>query len=305
MDLTDCLHVIVVAIADGSRPNRSRAQASTISALLDQTNDAEEESDYDISSSDSDSSIISESTSSRSNQGDSKTELQELLATVRSELNTLFRVAIFIRKSSGNKMRDRAAKTDPFDNRADIMYIRDRFNHIRKDSLDFMRLAERLGEANARRRQYFKYRRDHNDRLAHIPAIDLPLDQPVLENDELEPRDTCYDLEGTTQISQPPPTARTVPTVLAETEVTGLVDATVQLLPEIREEDTMSVVSFATSIGDFSDDEDAFPQIPEEGIRGDPFLCPYCCTVQKLNSEKWKSELDWRYVWWSFYTDPS
>jgi len=167
------------------------------------------------------------------------------------------------------------------------MYVKDRYPLLAEKN---KALAARLGEANARRRQYFKYRRDHNDRLSRVPvekdALELdimPKKQHEVINQNIGPAKSVL-------------TAQTKPSLFADTEATAFVAdaaAEVQMSELLSAPSAMSVVSFATSIAETSDDELPFPPIPAEAHSNSSFLCPYCLTVVQLKHGN--TERQWRF----------
>ncbi|KAK1446894.1 hypothetical protein CCUS01_02453 [Colletotrichum cuscutae] len=141
-------------IVSGRRPNR-------VMPKLDITEEELEE--FDISSSSSESGASNTSTSTRDSRHDKPSEIQKLLSAIRTSLNSLFKASVFIRKFAPEDRRQRASKTKPFVSTADLMYIKDKYSLLWETNEP---LAIRLAEANARRRQYFKYRQQHQEKLA-------------------------------------------------------------------------------------------------------------------------------------------
>ncbi|RYP05472.1 hypothetical protein DL765_009836 [Monosporascus sp. GIB2] len=154
-DLRDSI-ASALEIASGTRHNRMADPVSNQDVDL---------AEYDISSSDSDS--LTSGSSKLQNRQDSATtsEIIELLTSIKLGINNLFKASVFIRKFAPKDKRQRASKTEPFDNRADVLYVKDKYGHLARHN---EALALRLGEANARRRQYFTYRRDHNEQLSEV-----------------------------------------------------------------------------------------------------------------------------------------
>ncbi|MCJ1369865.1 hypothetical protein MMC20_001077 [Loxospora ochrophaea] len=236
-------------------------------------------SEYDISSSESDSSF---SSSDERRAVNPTSEIQELIFATKAGLDSLFKASIFIRKFAPKERRLRAAETKPFDNRADIMYVNDRYPLLTDKNAA---LVARLGEANARRRQYFKYRRDHNERLSMV-AAEGDLDT---KKGQLELNVKRAGLAKTVL------TVETKPSLFAETEATAFVvdkAAQAQTLELPSAPQAMSIVSFATSVAENSDEELPFPPLPAEAEDGSPFLCPYCLQYQQVKHEG--SEHRWR-----------
>ena len=213
---------------------------------------------------------------------------------MKTGLDSLFKVSIFVQKFAPKDKRLRAAKTTPFDNRADAMYVKDRYPALLEKNAT---LATRLGEANARRRQYFKYRRDHHERLSTVTAKDihnsgkgLGKQSEVIDRRAVPAKSVL--------------TAETLPSLFAQTEATAFeADAAAQAqlrMLEIQQTPiAMSVASFATSIAETSDENLPFPPVPDEAVIGSAFLCPYCMTFQQLEpvglERQWRFERGNRY----------
>ncbi|RSM01593.1 hypothetical protein CEP52_008511 [Fusarium oligoseptatum] len=255
-------------ITTGRRSNR------TAGPIIDSDTDLAE---YDVSSSDSDSSISSTSSFGNVPQGTSSTsEIQELMSAIKIGLDYLFKTSVFIRKFAPKDKRQRASSTKPFDNRADAMYISDRYPLVAKKN---EALRARLAEANARRRQYFKYRRDHNDRLSRPDTSkETPISEP---RPRLHPQPVDQSLKSTKSVLS----EQTKPSLWADTEATEFVDhplADAQLSTLLNPPPTMSVVSFATSIVESPEDNLSFPSMPAEAPDNSSFLCPYCLMIVPL-----------------------
>ncbi|KAG7039977.1 regulator of conidiation-1 [Colletotrichum scovillei] len=261
-------------IVSGRRPNR-------VMPTLDITDEELEE--FDISSSSSESGASTTSNSTRDSRNGKPSEIQKLLSAIRTSLNSLFKASVFIRKFAPEDRRQRASKTKPFVNTADLMYIKDKYSILWETNEP---LAIRLAEANARRRQYFKYRQQHQEKLAsqqdgiimgrrdaHLQAEPKPIDREPLPQGSIV-------------------SAMTKPSILAETEATEFVrnkEPETQFFAFQSPEPAMSVFSMATTVVEASDAELQFPPIPQEGQKSDSFLCPYCLEIvlwQTKNKEE-------------------
>lgn len=265
------LHYEATDIALGKRQNRV-AEPSVQDLDIDL-------SEYDLSSSQSDSSSVP--SSDGRNALAPTSEMQELMSAIKISLDSLFRTSIFIRKFSSKDKRLRAAGKEIFDNGADKLYLEDRYPLLKGNTT----LVRRLSEANARRRQFFKYCRDHSDHLSTPTAKGKSDDAkaqacPVSMKDA--PAETIW-------------TAERKSSLLADTEATAFVAdeaAQAQMLKLIEEPETVSAVSFATSVAETPDEDWPFPPIPAEAFTDPHFTCPYCCQSPNFKSEgleyKWK-----------------
>lgn len=208
------------------------------------------------------------------------------MSAIMISLDYLFRTSVFIRKFAPKDKRQRAANTKPFDNRADAMYINDRYPVVSQKN---EALVARLGEANARRRQYFKYRRDHNDRLSRP---DTEKEKAISEpKPQLHPQPADQRSKPTKSVLS----EQTKPSLWADTEATEFVEhplVEAQLSTLLDPPPAMSIVSFATSIVESPEDNLCFPPLPAEARDNSSFLCPYCLTIVPLKSKE--KDNQWR-----------
>jgi len=216
-----------------------------------------------------------------------RSEIEELVIAIKRCIDNLFKASVFIRNLAPKARRQRAFDTKPFNSGPDIMYIQERY-----PSVD-INLAKRLGEANARRRQYFKYRRDHHERLSTVNNDEQQLDQELQGTRPSKP-----ETNFTNQRSSVLQTV-TQPTIMAATEATDLMNLSAtetqfNAFLQVDRPSAMSVTSFATSVVEMTDDALAFPPIPAEANHNTTILCPYCLTVVSLSgSEALRTKL-WR-----------
>jgi len=270
-------HLTATAIAKGDCDNRiSRAANFSDSETLE----------FGISDESDASSNEGSDSEKRDQVGTS--EIEELISAMSICVTSLFKASAFIRKHSSQDKRKRASKAAPFDNKADIMHIADKYHLYGSERNEA--LATRMGEANARRRQYFKYRRDHVERLAN--------DKVEQKNSE-KPRGEQTLPTSAIQGSVP---AKSVVTALTNLQSAAETEATNFLAPQAGEnagdaaqlELAPSVISYATFIHEPSENELAFPPIPREAKKDLPFVCPYCQEVLALNGSD--MERRWKYV---------
>lgn len=193
--------------------------------------------------------------------GDSdKSEVEQTLDEIAHVVDCLLRLSVTIRNP---------APHDQFLSRAgeglvkefvywDAKHVRDKFPNVDKD------LADRLGRAMARRRQYFKYREEHKSRLAE-----------GLEEDEAE-----FEGRATT-------IASSLPDHLKEAGKSTEAGATqLAILDDARSD--ASATSYATSNPDST--QLRVPPIPKEHIDGS-FKCPFCHMIVLIDTRH-----AWKYV---------
>ena len=210
-------------------------------------------------------------------------EIQELVSAINTGISSLFKTSMFIRQSSTDNKRLRALKTEAFDNRADVMYVRERYPSLESKN---RALVIRLGEANARRRQYFNYCRSHNERLST---------QPAEESLKPTPKKKFGVSDQHTGSAMSMQATENRPSVFAETEATKMDPelTTGDFTTEVQEDKRApSVASFATSVANFDEGQLSFPPVPAEALGGAPFVCHLCFTVIQLKSSS--TEYYWR-----------
>lgn len=188
-----------------------------------------------------------------------KSEVQQTLDEVAHVVDCLLRLSVTIRNP---------APHDQFLSRAgqglvkefvywDTKHVRDKFPSGDKD------LADRLGRAMARRRQYFKYREEHKSRLAE-----------GLAEDEVE-----FGERATT-------IASSLPEHLKEAGKSTEAGASqFAILDDARSD--ASATSYATSSPDST--QMRVPPLPKEHIDGS-FKCPFCHMIVSIDTRHaWKS----------------
>ncbi|MCJ1428159.1 hypothetical protein MMC29_006067 [Sticta canariensis] len=265
------LHVSIksaIDITTGIRPNRTTGPLSN--AFHTDLFDCD-------TSSESDTSSVRSSNGGR-NVLDPTSEIQELISAIKTGLDSLFKASIFVRKlgveAKGKYVR--ALVTETPENRADIRYINYRYPSLK---LKNPQLATRLGDANARRRQYLKSLRNHNERLSTAAA----------EGDSHE-TDTAFKKQPELIVQK----TLTNPALFKRerTESRANADAPAPMHKISRRAPAMSAMSLTRSYTSASDEELHFPPMPAETHTNSPILCPYCLTSLQLKDES--SESQWK-----------
>ncbi|KAH6959362.1 hypothetical protein DER45DRAFT_259235 [Fusarium avenaceum] len=180
-------------------------------------------------------------------------ELSQILLSIGESINCLFRLSVSIHNPFPHDRLKKSSSTDashfePFD----IDHVRTKFA-MASDTI-----TERLGKANSRRRQYFKYRELHHERLAS-----------GLDDSE------GHIAESTVASSLPPGLSLGDPTA-----------------PELREAETESAISdtsYATS--GTRPGQRKIPAFPA-GAQDRPFECPFCFIMISAPSKHlWKKHV--------------
>ena len=258
------------SIISGERPNRVNAIAD--GGTNDQTSgDDDNDDDYE-----DEASVLSD-------QSQPSSELEELLQSSSDTITSLFKISVLVKSATTRDRYAKAAKAqgEPFDARFDIGHVGHKFPLVHQTDW----LEKRLGKAITQRRQYLRYCRQHRDRLETqhkvadiskntVDRQPIPVRKPVEESREAT--------KSHIQSLNPPST-------FAITTASTLVVNNLESLEELPDE-VQSQTSYATSINeDESSDMLRVPPLPDEGVRGLPFECPYCWAPQLIKTRRaWK-----------------
>jgi hypothetical protein len=207
-------------------------------------------------------------------------EIQELFSSAADSISHLFRLSTLIRSATARDRyaRAAAADTEPFGDQYDIAHVRHKFPKLDNNEKEWLVL--RLGKAITWRRQYFRYAREHQQKLSFMKFdLDTSEEPTQLAERTPQPRPSSYHLVAPS----------IAPSQLAPTTASTMVANTVELLQP--PEDSRSQVSFATTVN-----ESTMPNINqimslERASEGqEDFVCPYCWSFQRHTRES-----SWRY----------
>lgn len=190
-----------------------------------------------------------------------KSEASSILRMVSECLKALFRIGILVRKATPRDRFERALQQSEvaFTSQFDIGYVEERYPKLA--SKESLWLASRLGGANAKRRQFINYGRDHKAKL------------------EVEDVNPLTDAATTVQSSKA--TTFVVPENLSTSEFLHS--------PLEVDDDSVSLVSASTAFD--IDTSLKLPSLADLSPDGEYFECPICFTLQSFRVEK-----SWKYV---------
>ncbi|KAI9652012.1 MAG: hypothetical protein M1831_007253 [Alyxoria varia] len=120
--------------------------------------DSDSESDTESDDSDEQSTLVTESS--------------QLGLIVKDVIASLLKLSLVITKLSRRAKFTRSSREAPYDTRQDILHAYEMFPHASENT----RLMEKLGKANAQRRQWLSYRQKHREKLATtfcIPGMSM------------------------------------------------------------------------------------------------------------------------------------
>lgn len=199
------------------------------------------------------------------------TEQAELHKAVNSSITSLFKFSMFIRNPVPRGKYKSSEHLFPIDPSFDIDRVWQKFPDVRQRPW----LAERLGRAITRRREYLRYRQEHHHKLASVGDSGK---QDIVDEEE----QTAPSTEPTTFVPDP--------------------DTTIHQISDLNHDEIFeraseaSLTSFATSLSADSDAQKLRvpkpPKICSNGMvfkYGEPFECPYCYTIHIVNDYRdWK-----------------
>ncbi|KAM0813605.1 hypothetical protein AB5N19_13601 [Seiridium cardinale] len=208
--------------------------------------------DQDISEGEGDE---EEATSSPQDDIGFYTEMEQISADVVEVLNCLMNLSVSIRNPAAHDRFRGSVETDTsFYEASDIAHVRAKYENADSE------LITLLGRANSRRRQYFKYRELHHQKLSQ--GLDLNFD-------------TEKSMAGRTIV---PSILKTKPL-----ELTDIVNM------DAMSDSGFTQTSYASS--ENTSDRPRFPALPVDSVNG-PFECPFCfMMVSVTNSYAWRKHI--------------
>lgn len=258
----------MTAIITGVTPNR-------ISVHLSDEFEISESEDDDLSSVSDDSISIKEEVRYT-------TEIEQLHRAINDTITNLFHLSMAIRRPTPRGRYAASTNAPSFDAIYDIAHVRHKFKYIQDQTW----LVERLGKAITRRREYFRYRREHRRKL----------DLEYSQSSGGKRGKADFGVKVSTSENQPDTPDKGPPT-LAQTKATTFVPTTPTQAVPFDQEEQVSITSYATSVEEDSKHALRVPNPPQfvgGGIPfeyGVPFECPYCFTIQSVRNLR-----DWKYV---------
>lgn len=206
------------------------------------------------------------------------TESSDLQLSINESITSLLRLSVQVHKSSA---RSKFAKSSLHQNYAvgpDISHVRDFFPHAAANDA----LVERLGKANAQRRQWLWYRRRHREKL----SVDFSAqeEERLLLANAVEDGDYDDDDDDAPAAVSPVDSApsNSAPS-LAETKATTFRS---RATPTAISRSVIADSMFARS-SRAADDETRLmvPAPPHDLVLGQPYFCRYCCKVVEISGK--------------------
>lgn len=232
---------------------------------------------------------------------DDGSEFSIRLADIRHTINNLYELSFVIRNHKSKQSSYRKAEsyrsssgttaTDSLQcfHHFDRMHVIELINEMRRDGNRELRrdpmptttdaLIERLVQATDKRRRQFYYWERHNKKLkAQVPVSEAgPSKEPHAD-------EASRPIVSTAAITDSFP--GNTQTILSKTVATDF-----EQRPVHEGLDTMSIVSFASTLVDIAGNEARFPDPPKVAVGQNEFECPYChvlCPAKDLVPGRWR-----------------
>lgn len=181
---------------------------------------------------------------------------------------------MFIRKSTRGKKFAESSRAQKYETQYDINHVRDRYPF----ASIWPHLVERLGKANAQRRQWLSYQRRNREKKAVLALIDeyetsLSSDAALGHNDE-GPQQHKLAGKGLTKPSVWTEEHKDQYSSLSSTKA-----STIEEPEEIIGTGVSEMSCSETSFGGSEYETCLVPQLPPEAANQSPFECPYCFSI--------------------------
>ena len=209
-------------------------------------------------------------------------EESTLQASITDVVGRLFKLSRLLTKSTVTDrfVKSELASGDKLDDAFDIGHVKEKCRSGKVDTW----LVNRLGSAITKRRQYFRYCRDHSIKIA-APAHRIERSQAQIA---APVQHTLLSPTMAYTHSWLAPSAYSKPSAMHTAASTlGPLDL------QIVETGFDDVASEATSIVSFSEGHSgnllSVPKLAEFAMPGQDFECPYCCKIVHFNGQRgWK-----------------
>jgi hypothetical protein len=201
---------------------------------------------------------------------DSTSELEELDLAVQEGITNLFELSMIIRKKPEKDEYIKASQATSFDPTPDIVHVGDKYPLTRDSNVW---LKERLGTAITRRRQYLRYRKDHQEKMEQIHEMKKNADGKTMWSGEKASTYLQESIFAKAPLNAPHPP--------------GMSSIGAGKRPQTEYADSSRGKDGATDIL-------RTPRLPKDsgGVRveyGQHFECPYCRRPQNVRDKnEWK-----------------
>lgn len=177
-------------------------------------------------------------------------------------IGRLFRLSKLIAKSTttDRHARAEAVRDDPFDNSYDIAHLQHKFPKLAAKPW----LLRRLGEANGKRRNFFRYCRTHREKLAAEPSI----------------RSQKPEKDGAKSA------INSIPKTFAKTSASTVGPVNLQAVDDAFDDPGCFTTAAISVTEDQVEHALSVPSLASVAEPGTDFECPYCLTIAKFNGQR-------------------
>ncbi len=219
--------------------------------------------------------------------GELMTESKDLHFLINESITSLLRLSVQVHKSCRKAKFARSSTHKHYEIGPDISHVRDLFPHL--DITGNLLLAERLGKANAQRRQWLWYRRRHREKL----SVDLSASGDELNllpgtwMEQHEAKGPGADTESIAlfSVDEGAPASGWSPSLVSGTKASTFrsrPSAGSLLAPSVGAPET---VFGRSSRAAASEQRLLAPQPPPGLVLGQPCFCRYCCNVVEISGK--------------------
>ncbi len=205
------------------------------------------------------------------------TESQLLHRSALEAITSLLKLSMFIRKSTRANKFGKSSTAQKYETQYDILHVRDRYPFASENRI----LIERLGKANAQRRQWLSYKKRHREKLA-VNAYSGNESQ-LITRTQVSESEVAMDVRGFREeddqgLSILTGENKALPTILSSTKASTFYQR--KALDRDMTETEQSESMYSNSrFGDFGQETNLAPQPPPESLDGNLFECPYCFSI--------------------------
>ncbi|KAL8626996.1 hypothetical protein Q9189_007311 [Teloschistes chrysophthalmus] len=225
------------------------------------------------------------------------TELEQLQISINTFISSLYRVSVIIREN--HKPFDRLVKCAKID--VSFYEFFDARHVQEKYPAAAAALTKRLGQANSKRRQYFKYRQQHREKLSQpTPSQNSGIPEHDATKPDLSTFNEIREVPNDGEAHPPPGLQNHSTAQLGSTKESTIATSfhpPVEIPPPLQSVDQISEVGTHTSYGTTTSvqiDKLTVPLAPASASNGREFECPYCYTICRLNpSDSRQQQKQW------------
>ena len=215
-------------------------------------------------------------------------ESNELYSSIVDSITSLLKLTILIQKSTQKNKFLKSSTSKNYETQFDILHVQARFPFAFQN----WSLIERLGKANAQRRQWLLYTKNHREKLGE------KMDPP---KNDISSTASNYGMPANLHAEYTLERRSTAPTERSRGLATELSATTASSYAYPKRKDTeqeekseadFSETTYSTTrFGDSDQETHLVPQPPAESANENPFECPYCFKIRTIEDRR-----SWTYV---------